>query len=178
MAKWKPPTLKQYREAAQRAFELMASGVERQAAYKKVALKNDISSSSLEYFAEWRLLHLDDEWSMPPDRWQTDHAVAELTNKSARWHWTCVLHDAAIQTEADATGQSFEDVQMDFINDGRAEATRKKIESEWPAEGVDYHALLTQHFREMAGVETPKVLPAPALALTVEQALTKKETVS
>lgn len=39
---------------------------------------------------------------------------------------------------------------------------------------VDYHSLLTQHFRAMAGLETVKALPAPPLQIALDDALAQQ----
>lgn len=170
MAKWKAGTPKQYREAVGRAFELMASGVDTKSAYRKAAV-GDLSALEVERVAEWRLLRLNEEWTSPPKGWQCQWHVDDLGDKYARAEWKSILSDAAIRAVADKEVREFQEIQMELIRGPGSKEFQDKIEADCPVEGVDYHALLTQHFRAMAGLETTKALPAPVLQISLDGAL-------
>jgi hypothetical protein len=148
----------------------MASGVDKGTAYKKAAV-GDLMTYEVERVAEWRLLRLKEEWTSPPKGWRCQRYVDDLGDKYARSEWESILSDAAIRALADKEGREFEEVQMELIRGPGTKEFQNKIVADCPVEGVDYHALLTQHFRAMAGLETIKAIPAPQLQISLDGAL-------
>ncbi|MBY0352108.1 hypothetical protein [Tabrizicola sp.] len=163
----KRATHKQYCEAATYAFELMATGVERSEAYRRASMRLDgLTLHQVEQYGEWRLLHLGEKWQAPPKGWQSQMTVDAMPECHLRWTWCNIRFDTAIHAHADALGVQYGDVLWDFLDQPAGKELRKRIEDEWPEEGVDYRALLSQHYRAMAGLEAPKALPTPPRLLT------------
>jgi hypothetical protein len=179
-APYKPPTLKEYRDAAARYFELLASGMEREKALHEAGAKYRAKPAAnqmlgLESFAEWRLLHLVEDWQEPPYGWMNPAELRRMSDKRARWLWVNMQGNAAIAERAQALDVHPMDLRSEYSNNGEWEKLRAEIEAQYPDEAV-CKELLTQHHNAIAGIEAPKQLPMPPLL--IEVAVTQRDLVS
>lgn len=175
----RPITLKQYRDMANRYFELLASGMEKKEAKQRAEAeyRRDVSGAhwitDLERFVAWRLLHLNEEWQEPPREWLERTWIDRMSARFARQNWLRIAkrqyfvdHEAEGAELAVSLGIKPEYFAFEAYYEETGEMKRvvAEIEAQYPDEEV-CKELLIQHHNAIAGIEAPKQLPSPPLMI-------------